>query len=183
MSTESVSRYLTYQPRGSLNSRFLCHTSKKIIALLVALVLGMALSSLFTWDDPPEYSEISALSIFLHNRGLGAISVLMGPYIAGSFYIFNAVYLGFALMASVKIVGLVDTLRLTVMHVPLEMGAWVACWTGATCFSFYMKEVFQSELDLRLSSRRLLIRTSLLALVLMGLAALAEWFELHLFLS
>ena len=156
---------------------------RKILAFTLALAIGGALSSLFTWDEKPVYEVFSVQDIFFHNIGLAAIVVLVGHYVAGAFFLVNMGYLGFALVGSLISAGAMQTMRLTIIHVPLEISAWLLFWVASEHMSEFYSKALQTLRVFELSSILNAIRFAGLGTALLLLAALAEWAELRLLLT
>lgn len=109
--------------------------------------------------------------------------VLLGHYVAGTFFLLNAGYLGFALVGSLISVGALQTMRLTIIHVPLEISAWFLFWAASEHMSEFYSKVFQSPRVYKISSIYTAIRFAGLGTAVLLVAAVAEWYEITLLLT
>lgn len=88
----------------------------------------------------------------------------------------NGFYLGMGLVGSVASAGLGQTVALTLVHVPLEIVAWVMTIQGARLFWPTLVAVLRKE-GIRTKFLPAIMRTIAAFTVFYVLAAVAEWAE------
>lgn len=104
------------------------------LKILIAIVCGIGLASLFTWDSTSDVTTISAPRILLHNASLAVLALFLTNYGAIVMMVLNGFWLRMGLVAGTAAVGLQQTVALTVVHVPLESVAWALTIQGARLF-------------------------------------------------
>lgn len=135
------------QTLHSITGRTICCSSlvRKACSLIIAFVVGAAFSLLFKWQDAPVYEVLAAHSIFVHNLLLALIVTALGHYVAAPFFLCNMGYLAFAIVGSLKSAGLVATLSVTIVHIPLEVAAWLVFWIASEHVSKCYVAVWQAK--------------------------------------
>ncbi len=160
---------------GIMRSRF-PYLVSDFLKILVAVVCGIGLASLFTWGSSSDVTSISAPRILLHNASLAVLALLLTHYGAIVMMILNGFWLGMGLAASTAAVGLHQTVALTAVHIPLEIVAWALTIQGARLFWPIFLRTLRGEHTWRHMAHNL--REVLTApATFYFLAALAEWAE------
>lgn len=150
--------------------------AKDLIPPVIAAVAGGLFASLFTWKPITDGTALTACEIFAHNFFLALVALLLTHYGARIMVLANGFYLGMGWVGSVASAGLGQTLALTLVHVPLEILAWVTTIQGARIFWPVIITVFRKEQAQR-KFLPVLLSTIAVSTVFYVLAALSEWAE------
>lgn len=146
------------------------------LKILIAIVCGIGLASLFTWDSTSDLTSISAPGILLHNASLAVLALFLTHYGAIVMMILDGFWLGMGLVAATAAVGLQQTVALTVVHVPLETVAWALTIQGARLFWPTLLGTIRKEGTWR-GMAQTMGEVLTAPAIFYILAALAEWAE------
>ncbi|MDI2022231.1 hypothetical protein PV760_15995 [Paenarthrobacter sp. CC6] len=150
--------------------------AKDLVPPVITVVAGGLFASLFTWKPVTDGTALTANEIFAHNFSLALVALLLTQYGARIMMLANGFYLGMGLVGSVASAGLAQTVALTLVHVPLEIVAWVMTIQGARLFWPTLVAVLRKE-GIRTKFLPAIMRTIAAFTVFYVLAAVAEWAE------
>ena len=171
---------LTHVQAPTVARRFASWWKRPALLVIAALAAGMAASLLFVWPHGGAGADPTFADIFSHNVVVGVVLVVASPYVAWPAVLFNSFFLGFVLQAGATTHGWEDTARLTAVHVPLEVLAWlVTLWCSVLLADLAGRAWHTREHPARHEVVQL-VRAGVVATVFYLVAAGAEWFELLL---
>lgn len=139
----------------------------------------MGFGQLFRWDQLESTAGITVWQILTHNLLIACVAALLTGSVALGMMLLNGFWLGLGITASWHLSGAVRTVELTIIHVPLEVLAWVMTVQVA-------RELWPAVRSSRHSSpeapelRRALASKALATALMYAVAAIAEWAALFL---